>query len=277
MSSVQEVLNSQEIYRLKRTLQSSGDIFEIDSSARAIWIGPNSDVAEVTVLYANDQEPNQTFESIVAPNGPWVGRMDANLVSRFPATGDPKRILAFPTDIVDPDWEPPQGGAGTNPFRIFNVPINLDLIVSLKDIPNIPNVRADRTIRLPQVPFENGSQEPADNGSTTLVIPVYGRKLVSTQIVVPQARGLTIVFEAVTVIAGTPAGGATLGSDVIGSATVAQTRNYVVRASNEDDSSSPLRGPQGQFDLLTINLSDGGAGNPDTTFVDLFIRLSDRE
>lgn len=282
--STKELLASQQIFRIRQQITSPGDIIEIDSSALACWIGPSSDIAEVTLLYPNDQAPSEVLETVIAPNGPWVGRMDARLDKLYQSTGEKKRLLAFPTDVVDPNYQRPMTAGATNPFRRFNLPVELDLIFAYKasQLPTVPAVRADKTIRLPQVPFEDGSQGATDDGSTDIVVPIYGRKLISVQVVLGASSGMIFTPQLATVISGNQQTPASLFLDTVGAGTNPQTRNYVIRANQErrtDDTSlagpEPLRGPMGQADLLVINIADnGGTG---TQFADVFIRLSDRD
>lgn len=298
---VQAVLRSQEYFRIKRKIQGPGDIFELDESAKAIYMGPDSDIGEVQVTYYNPDSPLGLETAVVSVNGPFVGRLDSLPVSIVPSTSQPARILVSPVDIVDNAYIPPASIA----LRRFNIPALIDLIVAVKPINNIPEVRADRTLRFPSVPYDRQFGPPpvpvGNNGSTELIIPIYGRRMVTVTIV---GNDVVARLELVTLqpgIATVPRG---IGSLVIGPTVpvVPFTRAAVIRASdaarvgqtfdvagvfsgsyNESDQPSsaptaPDPNPRGMADLLIITLTDTATiGVAATRFVDVFIKTADRE
>ncbi len=288
------VLRGQEYYRLKQEIQSPGDIFELDESTRAIYIGPDSDIAEVQATYYDEDRSTGLETATIAVNGPFVGRFDALLATKVPSTGEPARILVSPVDLVDNSYVRP---AATNfgPFRSFNVPARIDLIASLKTLPDIPSVRADRTLRYPNTPFEESAPFGTD-GSTDLVIPVYGRRLISVQIVSPNNQGNEISFYLVALQPGAPTEPKLLGSIVtVGAASVGFTKTAVIRATSEATNfpiagTAPAetieffptiaQGPKGLGDLLIVNIKENITGAPppqNTQFLDVFVKISDRE
>src|SRR5271154_733772 len=93
---ISAVIRSQQFYRLKEAVESPGSIYEIDESALAIYIGPDSDISEVQVTYFNPDEPLGLETATVSVNGPFVGRLDALLKTTIPSTGQPARILLSP-------------------------------------------------------------------------------------------------------------------------------------------------------------------------------------
>ncbi len=295
---VQAVLRSQEYFRLKRTVVSPGDIYELDESAKTVYMGPDSDIGEVQVTYFNPNEPNALETAIVSVNGPFVGRIDTLPKTTLPSTGQPARILISPVDIVDNAYVPPNSIA----YRRFNLPTLIDLIVAVKPLNNVPQVRADRTLRYPSVPYRRHTNPPAGtDGSTELLIPIYGRRMVTVTIV---GNDVNAEFSLVTLQPGIPTVPRGIGVLYIqGTIPVAPfSRTAVIRASdaarvantfnaggtptggwNESDQPSVFElagtpAPRGMADLLLVRLTDNGT-SPLTTekYVDVFVKTADRE
>lgn len=293
---IDAVLRSQDFYRLKQELQSSGDIFEVDVGTKAIYLGPESDISEVQIMYYNPDEPLSLETATVSVNGPFIGRIDTLLKTEVSSTGQPARILVSPVDLVNTAYVNPS----TNPYRRYNLPTLIDLFFALQPLPEVPAVRPDRTIRLPQVPWSPSAVGMTD-GSTDLYIPIYGRRMVSVQSFATGGVGGELEFSLVSLLP--PSGGTDVVPRVIGT-TVSPGRIQkatVIRASDaarfgitydpansetgryvESDQPSNLvvtttgtsGVPRGIADLLCINIS-GGSGN--LLFMDLVIQMSDRE
>lgn len=282
---VSAVLRSQEYFRLKRPVQSAGDIYPIDVSARAVYIGPDSDIAEVRIQYGDPDTALGVQTADVSVNGPFVGRVDVDLNTLIPSTVQPARILASPVDIVNNAYVRPTAGPVT-PARRFNLPTIIDLVVALKELPAIPEVRADRTLRLPQVPFEDASGP--GNGSTDVVIPIYGRRMITVQFV--SALDFFADFYLVALQPGQSPDGKFLGSFTQPGISVPQTSSVVIKASDAvsqvDGTRSdaityvelarPLPSSKGMADLLVINIGTLSL-IPGLRFIDTFVKVTDRE
>jgi hypothetical protein len=295
---VAAVLRSQEYYRLKRAIESPGDIFEINESAKAIYIGPDSDIGEVQITYFDPNVPLSLQTAQVSVNGPFVGRIDSLPKTKVSSTGQPARILVSPTDIVDNAYAVPL----SNAFRSFNVPAVIDLIFALQGLPDIPQVRADRTLRFPNVPYEN-IPVASDDGSTDLIVPIYGRRMVT--ITIASNQGVAATVSLVTLQAGgsdtVPRLLGTFESGVSIPATN-QTASAVYRASDAarsgmtwDETATPTGfylesdattldpsafnpAPRGMADLMVINITKNNASmTPGTRYADVFIKIADRE
>ena len=281
------VITGQEYFRLKREVDSSGDIYEVDQGTRAIYIGPDSDLGEVTVTYYNPSEPLGLETAQVAVNGPFVGRVDALMATQVSSTGQVARILISPADIVKPDYlRPTVGAINGPPKRRSNVPPVIDLICALKTLPAIPEVRADRVLRFPQVPYEDVFVGPPPNdGSTDIVIPLYARRMTSIQIVSAIGDAYHADFFLVALQPGQNTNPKFLGGYTQGGSTQVITRTVVIKASQSVQGdiapqSSDINEPVGQGDLLVINISRSAADPPGPgllQFVDVFVRISDRE
>lgn len=299
---INAVLRSQEYFRLKTVLQSPGDIFELDESTRAIYIGPDSDVAEAQVTYFNPDATNALETAVVSVNGPFVGRLDSLPKTDVASTGQKARILISPVDLVSNSYVPPVTAAQ----RTMNVPTVLDVMCALKTLPDIPSVRADRTLRYPGVPYNTVGVAPND-GSTDLIVPIYGRRLVSICAV---GNGIGVTLSLVNLIPGTNTVPRPLGSFFIPATIPATPQSYaaVYRASDaarhgitydpagaetggytESDQPGgsvlstflPLDAvqPRGMADLLLINIAMilPFVGANVTRYADLYIKLADRE
>lgn len=182
-ASALAVLDNEEFFRIFQPVTSPGDFFEIDSSTRAIYLGPQSDVSEIRLQYFDVQATRSMSIADVSTGGPFVGRLDSLLATQYPGIAQPARIGAYPLDIVNPLYERPTDAMAV-PLRRENIPPYIDLICALKNLPSIPTVRPDRTYRL-KVPVNNDVSGGGDNGSTDLVIPIYGRRMVSVYLVTP--------------------------------------------------------------------------------------------
>ena len=289
------VLRSQEFYRLKQIVQSPGDIYEIDESTKAIYIGPDSDIGEILLTYFNPESPLAIETAKIAVNGPFVGRVDALLQTRIPSTGQPARLLVSPVDIVDNAYTPPASLA----FRRFNIPAIIDMIAALKELPAIPETRADRTLRLSSVPYEaDPVAPPADDGSTDILIPIYGRRMATIQVF---ANDATIRVALVNLLPGQNNAERVLGTIVLPAtipvvplnATIVYRASDAARVGINDPDGAPVPyieadsvgltgisltsvAPRGMADLLYINILSGGVG-AGTRFADVYVKITDRE
>lgn len=284
-NDVQSVLGSQDYYRLKTEIQSPGDIFEIDVSARAIYVGPDSDISDVRIDYYDPREPLGMQTADISVNGPFVGTTYVDLTQEVVSTGQPGRILAYPVDIVNPNYARPLA-VGDQPTRVFRLPIKLDLIFALQELPSIPSVRADRPYRFPNVPFEQDIV--VSNGSTDIILPVYGRRMITCQIVT--AEDYFADFYLVALQPGANNVPQFLGGITHAASSDPETEVVVIKASDSisqiDGTRSdaltytellmPLPSVKGMGDLLIVNIgtTDMGAG---LRFADVFLKLSDRE
>lgn len=279
------VLAGQNYYRIKREIQSPGDVFEIDVSAAAMYIGPDSDIAEARVTYYDPQAPNelQTFD--VGLGGPLVERVISSPGDVVSSTGMPATTLVSPADVVNNAYERP----AVSPFvpqRRINFPAEIDFIASLSPPPSIPITRADKTFRIPNVPFEDSGVVPSD-GSTDLVVPIYGRRFVSVQAVVPVGVGVTFSYFLAALQPGqntAPNGVGSISRSAISIQTVEAAvllasrdyTNLVDSGGNITFFPTTAQGPKGLADLLIINVADNGSP-PGTHEIDFFIKVSDRE
>lgn len=278
----QSVIDGGKVYRITRELQSSGDIFEIDTSVLAMYVGPESDVAEIRAEYFDKRLANQTGMFTVSPNGPWVESLLSNPVART-VGGLPGVIRVYPANIVKPDYERP-AASPTIPDRRFQLPTIFDLNCALSpsQIGSIPAVRSDKTFRV-TVPYSpNGG--PPNDGSTDLVIPIYGRRFVS--ITIEAAAGFVASFFVVTLQPGVNTEARLLGSLTRATLSINIVDSVVLKLTNDLSDYGGgggvlpafAAGPIGLSDLLVINIAENGLtplpGDPG--FADLIVEVSDR-
>ncbi len=294
-ASATDVTGNEEFFRIRQPVTSPGDIFEIDSSVHALYLGPLSDVSEVTLEYWDRQAQRQMQIGNVSAGGPFVNRVDSLLDTQYPTIGQQARILAYPADIIDPAYERPNPTLHVT--RTYNLVPYLDLIATLKEIPVIPQVRPDKTYRL-KVPVDKSDGEGAA-GSTDLVIPIYGRRMVSVYIMTPAMTPTVTTFYQVALQPGVAAPARELGSITRFSGSVPATDAAVFRASDQINRDAitelfeapgpttaynvtgnwgpPLPKCKGLSDLLVINSKWDGSPGAGYALLDIYVRVSDRE
>ena len=166
-TAIQAVQDGQEFWRLFTPLDSSGDIYESESSGRAFVMGSQSDVSQVGVTYFDFQAPDNSNCVTVSVDKPLIGRLDA-LGTKDYQTGDRARILISTNDLIPPvGFRPPLAGGGDG---VQIVTPRLDLLQYLSAEPTFIAPRANR-IHL----FEN---LPSGGGATVdwFLVPFYGRR-----------------------------------------------------------------------------------------------------
>lgn len=171
----QETREEKDFFRLYTALESGGDVYEIDTSAVAFVIGPQSDVARVRVTYFDPSEPNKLTSFVVSVDDPFLGRLDALLSSvTFPVSGTQARILVTPEDLYEPGWGPSVLAQDI----VAQVAPKIDLLCYLNPPAGLPAKRADFTSRGRVTIVDNGGGD----GTTYLVFPYYGRRYASFKI-----------------------------------------------------------------------------------------------
>lgn len=165
----QEVLEGQEFFRLFTELDSSGDVYEMDVSAKAFVIGPQSDIARVRVTYWDPILRGNSQSFVVSVDDPFLGRVDAFDTNKYPLVNTQGRILISPEDILENSWRP-SNVAGVVAFQ----PPRIDLLAYLSPPPAVPSKRADFK--------QEGRLQIGASGTSSLVYPYYRRKFASVQI-----------------------------------------------------------------------------------------------
>lgn len=172
-SADQYVTDGYSFFRLKTPLVSAGDMYESTQGGYAIAIGPQSDIASVSVAYYDTQaialQGVETFltTALVTPENAFVGKVDSHSeqsILYMPAKR-PGRILIWPNDLYDPNYRP----SGFNPVQdhlILEVPL-LDVVQYFSPQASVSSTRADKTFFYQSLPF--GLDD------VYVLVPCYGR------------------------------------------------------------------------------------------------------
>jgi hypothetical protein len=270
----EEVLRGQEYWRLTQALESSGDIFEIDVSAKGLAIGPDSDVGRVNVTYYDPSVESNIRSVSVGVGNPFSGRLDSLNATPIAGTGDPPtvpqtpaRLLIHLNDIVDNAYQP-YDQVGPNPLIIRVQPI-IDFFTFLSDPTELPRERSDKT-SLFSVAFNTDV-----NSVTYYMVPYYGRRfaratltnqsgLVGTGDQQLRLRGIRLNQGAATV-----SGGNVSGQLDLGEASYPPNGTVNLTTFARED---------GQFDLLQVEVDPpAGMTAPPQGTLSLRVDVSDRE
>jgi hypothetical protein len=167
------VQNGQDIWRLKTMINTPGDIYESDISARALVIGPNSDVARMKATYFDPLELDRTNVVEFSVDKPYIARLDARPAESYP-TGDAARILFSTADLTFPGGFTPDFVPLRIPFaRSIALP-SLDVFVYMSEQPQFVAPRVDRA-------WQFDTSNPGVEQLWYLV-PFYGRRFLEITI-----------------------------------------------------------------------------------------------
>jgi hypothetical protein len=162
-----QVLRGQEYWRLKEELTHAGQIFEVDNSAKAIAIGPESDIHEAIVAYYDpDKTPSLVELGNITVGSPWIGRLDALLAETYTTADELARLFVYAKPNVVSVFTVAAGK-----IRVIN-PV-LDLFVYTAEPEQVPMERAVR--RITTVAWGTG-------GHAYIYAPFYGRRLCSVNL-----------------------------------------------------------------------------------------------
>lgn len=169
-SSDAYAVNGYQFFRLNTLLTSPGDIYQSLQSGLAFAIGPQSDVANVNMVYFDNQVPTFMQQTVISPQRSFVGRVDARNDERYSPAQRPAVILFWVDDIYDPNYRPIALPAPFNPVTdaIQFVAPRLDLIEYFKPQESLVPGRENK-----EFVFQN---YPVTPGLFLLVVPYYGRK-----------------------------------------------------------------------------------------------------
>ncbi len=166
-----DTLNSQQFFRIFQEIESSGDIFEIDTGVSAVCVGPQSDLADFCLFYFDEQDPpDQVNELVVAVANPFIGRLDSLNVTSFPTQNQPARLTLATRDLVDNSYLP-RGfvSGGPTPDTIARFRPRIDVISYLQTPSQIAPLRANRV-------FNINNFVGALDADIYFVFPYYGRR-----------------------------------------------------------------------------------------------------
>jgi hypothetical protein len=183
-----EVLQGSEFFRLFTRLTSAGDIYEMDVSAKAFVIGPQSDISRVRVTSWDPELPGSVQSFIVSVDDPFLGRVDNFGSQKYPTANTPARILISPEDFFA-FWQPSTLAQDI----VARVNPTIDLLAYLAPPAATPARRSDFV--------QKGRLEIAAGGNnvTTLIYPYFRRKYASVQFTnFPGLAGYTVDVTGIT-------------------------------------------------------------------------------
>lgn len=243
------VLGGQDFFRINQQLESAGDIFEIDSSVKALAIGSESDVSDLLVTFFDKQSGTNVGQVIISPASPFIGRLDALLATKIPAANTQARIQATVRDLVDNTYFPRtfDNTGGAQDLFIARVRPSIDLLGYFSDPASLPFGRADRQHFFPYV------QTSPTTGVGWVIVPFYGRRYAHVNFMnLDGAVTYTVTLFGVCLSLGTTSGGASKQSETqLGQVVIAPgaVGNILHTASPQ------LAGnPGGLYDLLEVRV-----------------------
>jgi len=251
--SPRAVIGGQEFYRLFQPLESAGDIFEIDSSIKAVALGPQSDVADLQLTYFDEQTGNRINEAFLSPQVPFIGRLDTLLFQNIPSSSTPARLQVTTRDIVNNTFTM-RAGDPDNDLVAVRIKPSIDLLGYLSDPPALPRARVDRQYFFPFV------VNAADIG-LWYILPYYGRhyghvQFINTNFAAAVTYTLDVYGVQFSAGADVTNGDGKQGETLLGTitATQGQTQNLIFGLC------------EGLFDMLAIRLTSTiGTFDPDST------------
>lgn len=262
------VLNSQEFFRLFQQLESGGDIYEIDTSVKALCVGPQSDLANYDVFFIDTQADDAIDKLALSVGNPTIGRLDALLATQFPTTDDlPARILVTPRDLVDNTFVPSSFNSVEGDFIAARPLPRIDLFAYLSDPAGLAPLRDDRLYSFPFI----STASPAD---PFYILPYYGRRychiVFCNYADTAPAQTYTLTVLGINLSPGTQSsGGQTPGAP---RACETPLATIVVAAGATQEAVFTLN--DGLFDLITIQIEGTfGTLDPDSS---LRVTVSDR-
>jgi hypothetical protein len=267
--SSKSVLNGQEFFRLYTPIDSNGDIYEIDTSIKAIVIGPNSDIQNARVYYADEQEPSSIATALISVNDPFVTRMNALMASEYSLLGTEKRILVSSDDIVPHPGQffvdPTADSVDEADLVVWHRPY-LDLLCYHRDPPGLPATRAERQWQHSVTIYDRGEGE----GASYYFFPHYRRKYFHCRFTNPTGDTFNYSVWGGTFHAFASVGGKEfprLVTPILAEGTIPSIpvgTHVVLYSDRVEDIASPGTHPIGYFDYMCVKVFgdalDGGEG-----------------
>ena len=264
-----DVTNNEDFFRLFQEVQSSGDIFEVDSGMLQWCVGPNSDLSAYDLFYYDQQlDPDRLNVLEVSVGNPFVARINSLLDRQYPTVGNPAQLLVATRDLVDPDFLPRDyDPVGPPPDLIARFAPRIDLIGMLGTPTGIAPIRANRVFNL------NGVISGVA-ANLWMVFPYYGRRQATVSVtnlsIAPAA--VTVNFDLIGVRLGI--GATTAAVPQQRHTEIPLTGTPVIVPSQTDRQITTKASDDGQFDLLVVRFADPGLAT-DRVFMD--VTMSDRE
>lgn len=259
-----DVLAGLDYTRFFQDVESSGDVYEFNTSARAFQVGPLSDLSDYTVWYMDSKAgPLQLNKLSVSLGNPWVGRIDSLGSQQFPTSQLPGKLLITTRDLVDPAYVPSGFNAG-QPDIIVRYPVKLDILGYHAEPPALAPLRSNRVTPINYIAGLNGQ-------NLWHIFPCYGRRQRTFSISNLSANATEYDML-----------GVRLGVGLATSAGTPQrhterllTGTPITVPAGQSRQTISLASEDGPFDLIVIRLAGTGQPNNPNMFADFMV--SDKE
>lgn len=168
MSAASEsVLAGQPVYRIFQESIQYPTLIEVDESAQAIVVGPQSDFGSFDLYYPDILVASGIAKATITPDRPWLARTNANLADSYKPVAKsiptaPGKLLIVPSDFEVPF-------TGIFPPKPLFEPV-VDLLVYTSSLPAILPKRTTRIFKGPTAITD------AANNPVSYSIPTYRRR-----------------------------------------------------------------------------------------------------
>lgn len=167
-SSNDAVTGGESLFRLSTKLVSPGDIYQSDVGGHAFCVGPDSDLANIGVVFYDPEGPPTFVQQIaISPARAYVGLIPARGDVTYQPSNRKGRTLFYSLDLYDPAYRPP-GFAALQDYIQFQTPV-LEVLQYFAPPASLAPTRNDKTFYYQDLPAVPGH-------SSYIVIPYYGRK-----------------------------------------------------------------------------------------------------
>lgn len=248
-----QVIAGKPDWRLFTPLESSGDIYRSDVSARSFVLGPQSDLDSVKLTYYDQDAPGKASSMIISKDKPMVGRLDAFATLEY-GTGQRGRILISPNNLVaQAGVYVPQGFTAGDDLIIE--PTNIDVLQYFSETPDIIPQRNDR------VSFYQAQPQVVSGGtlSSWYYMPYYGRSYASI-VLKPTAAAGSFSYTIYGVTLNTGNGIPPLFTLAVNMETVLRGPT-VIPASLSTPAEEVISDSDNRFDALLVQISGNVAGH----------------
>jgi hypothetical protein len=264
-----EVNQGQEFYRLYTRLISSGDVYEMDVSAKAFCIGPQSDVARAKITYYDPAISGNAQSFIVGVGDPFVGRIDSIQNSKYASANIGARIIITPEDLLGNSTDilnNPLFSVNALDWVIKPNPF-IDVLGYLSQPPFLPAKRASRYFRgiLPI------NSQGAGTGVSWMLIPWYGRTFASIKFTNLFSSDISISIFGASVLPTGANNGTTLHSNAI------QILSPTTCAAGTNLAPEVRASTSGEWDWLVVRVSGDAIGVSSTAGIYYNIVSTDEE
>ncbi len=167
-SSNDAATGGQNVFRLSTQLVSPGDIYQSDQGGHAFAVGPDSDLANIGVVFYDPQSaPTFVDQIAISPSRAYIGLIPARGDVTYQPSKRKGRTLFYSLDLYDPAYRPP-GFSAVQDFIQFHTPV-MEVLQYFAPQASITPARNDKTFYFQDLPSIPGH-------SSYVVLPYYGRK-----------------------------------------------------------------------------------------------------